>query len=155
MVTEAVRVAQGGADLRAVLDAANRAVAGTEMLGMFDTMKYLARSGRISRAIAAAGSVLNVKPLLTFKDGEIVRAGMTRTVSRAMDKLHEFVAGRSGIRELAVVHSAAPQLAEELKNRLGPLLPQGNTLVLELGVALGVHGGPGVLLVAVRRSDSG
>ena len=43
---------------------------------------------------------------------------MARTFSRAMDKLHDFVASRPGIRELAVVHSAAPGLAERLKEYL-------------------------------------
>jgi len=154
VVMEAARTAAAGADLAAVLDATHRAMATTDMLGVFDTMKYLARSGRVSRAIAAAGGVLNVKPLLTFRDGEIVRAGMLRTVSRAMDRLYEFVASQPGIRELALVHSAAPELAEELRQRLGTVFPAKETLVLELGAGLGVHGGPGVLLAAVRRSGS-
>lgn len=154
VVMEAARAARAQGSLRAVLGATHRAMASTEMLGMFDTMKYLARSGRVSRAIAAAGSILNVKPLLTFRDGEIVRAGMARTVSKAMDRLHEFVASRSGIGDLVLVHSDAPELAEGLKQRLEPVFQHEKALVLELGVALGVHGGPGVLLVAVRRSDS-
>jgi fatty acid-binding protein DegV len=63
------------------------------------------------------------------------------------------VKSKENIQELAIVHSAVPEQANELKRRLGNLFPEDKILVLELGSALGAHGGPGVLLLALRESD--
>lgn len=153
VVLAAARLARARKGLPEVLEGAKQAIRQIEMLGMFDTMKYLARSGRVNRAIAAAGNILNVKPLLTFRDGEIVRAGMVRAASRGMDQLYDFVRSRENIRELVIVHSAVPEQAEALRTRLGSLFPEKKIIVLKMGAALGANGGPGVLLVALRTGE--
>jgi DegV family protein with EDD domain len=153
VVLAAARLARRGRSLPEVLEGAKQAIRQIEMLGMFDTMKYLARSGRINRVIAAAGNILDVKPLLTFRDGEIVRAGMVRAASRGMDQLYDFVRSRENIRELVIVHSAAPEQAEALRARLDSVFPAKKITVLKMGAALGANGGPGVLLVALRTGD--
>ncbi len=153
VVLTAARLARAGKGLVEVLEETKRTIRQIEMLGMFDTMKYLARSGRVNRAIAATGNILNVRPLLTFRDGEIVRAGMVRAVSRGMDHIYDFVRSRENIRELVIVHSAVPERADELRRRLGSLFPAEEIIVLKMGAALGANGGPGVILVALRTSD--
>jgi DegV family protein with EDD domain len=149
----AARLARRGKSLPEVLKETRLAIRQVEMLGMFDTMKYLARSGRVNRAIAATGNMLSVKPLLTFRGGEIVRAGMVRAVSRGMDQIYNFVRSKENIREMVIVHSAAPERANELKQRLGSLFPAKKILVLKMGAALGANGGPGVMLVSLRVGD--
>lgn len=153
VVIAAARLAQQGHNMEDTLEEAHRAIKQVRMFGVFDTMKYMARSGRVSRAVAAAANILDVKPLLTFRDGEIVRAGLVRTALRGMDKLYQFVKNRENIQELAIVHSVVPEQANELKRRLGNLFPEDKILILQLGAALGAHGGPGVLLIALRESD--
>jgi DegV family protein with EDD domain len=88
VVTAAARAAQAGANQAEVVNEANKDV---RMFGMFETMKYLARSGRVNKTIAAASSVLHVMPLLTFHEGEIVRAGLVRSISKGMDRIYDFV----------------------------------------------------------------
>jgi DegV family protein with EDD domain len=153
VVLAAARLARRGKGLPEVFEGVKQAIRQVEMLGMFDTMKYLARSGRVNRAIAATGDILNVKPLLTFRDGEIVRAGMVRAASRGMDQLYDFVRSRDNIRELVIVHSAAPEQAETLRTRLDSVFPAKKITVLKMGAALGANGGPGVILVALRAGD--
>lgn len=80
VVMAAARMACAGAGLAAIKDEALRAVKQVHMFGMFGTMKYLARSGRVSNTIATASRTLHAMPLLTFHGGEIVRAGLVRTV---------------------------------------------------------------------------
>jgi DegV family protein with EDD domain len=150
VVLAAARLAQAGKNLPEVLKETKLAISQIEMLGMFDTMKYLARSGRVNRAIAATGNILNVKPLLTFRGGEIVRAGMVRAATRGMDHIYDFVRSKKDIRELVIVHSAAPERANELRMRLATLFLVEDILVLKMGAALGANGGPGVILVAIR-----
>ncbi|MDD5312403.1 MAG: DegV family protein [Dehalococcoidia bacterium] len=148
----AAKVAKAGAGFTDVLAETRRAVSQVQMFGMFNTMKYLALSGRVSKTIASAAKVLDVKPLLTFKDGDIVRAGLVRTFSKGMERIYDFAARKNNIREMAIVHSSVPEWAGQLKKRLGAIFPEEKILVSQLGAALGVHGGKGVLLVALRQA---
>ena len=154
VVTTAARAAQSGASLSEVIDEAKNAVDEVRMFGMFETMKYLARSGRVNKTIAAASRILNVIPLLTFYDGEIVRAGLVRTISKGTDKIFDFVKKNTPISELVIVHSKIADQAEKLKQRLKEFIQEEKIAIAELGAGLGVHGGPGVLLAAIRKSET-
>jgi DegV family protein with EDD domain len=147
----AARAARNGANLAEVTDEAHKAVREVRMYGMFETMKYLARSGRVNKTIAAAARFLNVMPLLTFHDGEIVRAGLVRAISKGMDKIYDFVKNNTPIKELTIVHSQILDQANRLKARLGEFIQEEKIAIAELGAGLGVHGGPGVLLVSIRK----
>ena len=153
VVMAAARLAQSGAGLSEVINEANRAVNQVHMFGMFETMKYLARSGRVNKAIAAASGILNVMPLLTFHDGEIIRAGLVRTVNKGIDRIYDFVKGNIPISELIIIHSKVEDQADKLKQRLSEFIKEEIISISELGSSLGVHGGPGVLLAAIRRSE--
>ena len=154
VVIAAAQMAQAGASFSEVVNEANKTKIQVGMFGMFETMKYLARSGRINKTIAAAASVLHVMPLLTFHDGEIVRAGLVRTINKGVDRIYDFVKNNAPIGELTIVHSKVAEQAMQLKERLGDFILEEKIRIAELGAGLGVHGGPGVLLAAVRRSDT-
>ena len=149
-VLRAAKSAADGQDIQTVTNDVIKATSEIKMFGMFSTTKYLARSGRVNKAIAVAGSILNVKPLMTFHDGEVVRAGLVRTVLQGMNHILRFIESRVPISELMIVHSEIPELAEQLKTMASKYIPSDRIIVSQLGAALGVHGGPGVLLVAVR-----
>jgi DegV family protein with EDD domain len=152
IVIQAAKLARAGESLSRILETIKLNIEKTRMLGIFDTMKYLVRGGRVSSIRASAARILNVKPMLTFRDGEVVQAGLVRSYDRGINKIVEFVRSQGKIMDLAIAHSVVPERAAQLKSRLGELFPINNILVAELGPALGVHGGPGVLLVALRKS---
>lgn len=152
VVTAAARLAKIGAGLADVITEANKAISQVRMFGMFETMIYLARSGRVNKTIAAASRILNVMPLLTFHDGEIVRSGLVRSVNKGMEKIYDFVRNNIPVSELTIVHSKVAEQANKLKKRLGEFIAEEKINIAELGAGLGVHGGPGVLLAAIRRS---
>lgn len=152
VVIAAARAAQAGAAFYEVIDEARKAISNVRMFGIFETMKYLARSGRVNKTIAAASRILNVMPVLTFHEGEIVRTGLVRTVHKGMEKITSFVLNNAPIAELTVVHSKVAGQAMELKKRLGEIMDEEKINIAELGAGLGVHGGPGVLLAALRKS---
>jgi DegV family protein with EDD domain len=154
VVTAAARMAQTGASFPEVVNEAYAAVNQVGMFGMFETMKYLARSGRVNKTIAAASSVLNVMPLLTFHDGEIVRAGLVRTINKGVDRIYNFVKNNAPISELVIVHSKVLDQTSQLKQHLTEFVQEEQISIAELGAGLGVHGGPGVLLAAIRRSGN-
>jgi DegV family protein with EDD domain len=150
VVQAAARLANRGAAIPEVLAETKLAINQVHMFGMFETMKYLALSGRVNKTIASTANFLNVKPLLTFKNGEIIRAGLVRTIAKGMDRIIKFVEARAPIKEITIVHSDVPDQAQELKTRLSGLIHKELISITELGAALGVHGGPGVLVLALR-----
>ncbi len=122
------------------------------MIGMFDTLEYLARGGRIGRARALFASLLNVKPLLTLKDGEVEPAGRVRNRSDGINALLRFARSYPEIEDLAVVYSTTPEEAQSLAGSLAPLVAGRPVRMARLGPVLGVHGGPGILFVVLRAA---
>ncbi|MDD4859071.1 MAG: DegV family protein [Dehalococcoidales bacterium] len=147
----AARVAKTGANLQTVLNEARQAVEQTHICGLLDTLKYLHRGGRIGKAKALLGSLLNVKPILAMRDGELVPAGLARTRNRGLDKLTDFVKEALNIQEIGLVYSTSAAEAVSLRERLGSFFSSERIHISRLGPALGVHGGPGTLLLALRE----
>ena len=149
-VLTAAKSAREGKDIQTITSDTLKAISEIKMFGMFSTTKYLARSGRVNKAIAVAGSILNVKPLMTFHDGEVIRAGFVRTVPQGINRILKFIESRMPISELIIVHSKIPEQADQLKTMATKYIDSNRIIVSQLGASLGVHGGPGVLLIAVR-----
>ena len=150
----AARLALLNENLTRILEDVKQTIKNTHLRGTFDTLKYLALGGRIGKARALLGSVLNVKPIVTLRDGEISPIGNVRTRTKAVEKLFEFVKSALNIQELAVVHNTTPDEAYSLKDRLSSLVSSNRLHMARLGPALGAHGGPGALIVAMRNGDS-
>lgn len=153
VATIAARAAQAGAGFREVVDEAKQAVNQVGMFGMFETMKYLARSGRVNKTIAGVSRMLSVMPLLTFHDGEIALGGIVRTVNKGMERIYNFVKHNLPVSEIIIVHSQVTDQANQLKKRLSEFIKEEKIAITSLGAGLGVHGGPGVLLVAFRKTE--
>lgn len=151
VVMAAARLSNAGESLPNILKEAKETVSQIGMLGILDTMKYLALGGRVSQRTAAVSKMFQVKPLITFKNGEIVREGLVRSYASGVDRLYAFVKDTPFVKDLAIAYSTVPEQAIELRKRLGSIFPEEKILVAQLGAALGAHGGPGVLLAAVRH----
>lgn len=147
----AARLARAGEGLPEIMNEVTEAIAHMRLLGVLDTLKYLLLGGRIGKARALLGSVLNVKPLLTIREGELLPAGVARTRVKGVERLYELAKNALNIQELAVVHSTTPGEASSLKERIASILARERIHIARLGPALGVHGGPGTLLLALRE----
>ncbi len=151
----AARLARAGEGLNRVMDEVREAVIATRIVGLLDTLKYVLLGGRLGKAKALLGTLLNVKPLLTMRGGEIMPVGVVRTRAKGIEKLVEIVRSALNIQELAIVHSTSLDEASSLRERLAEVLSEDRIHMARLGPALGVHGGPGTLLVALREKVSG
>jgi DegV family protein with EDD domain len=154
MAISAARLALLNENLAKILEDVKQGIKNTHLLATFDTLKYLKLGGRIGKARALFGSVLNVKPVVTLRDGEISPIGNVRTRTKAVEKLFEFVKNALNVQELAVVHSTTPDEAHSLKDRLSSFIGSNRLHMARLGPALGVHGGPGTLIVVMRNDVS-
>jgi DegV family protein with EDD domain len=145
---EAARMAQAGADLSRVADAARHVAKTGWMIQTADTLKYLYMGGRIGRAQRLVGSLLNVKPLIGMEDGIIIPLGQARSRSKAYAKMLDLMRERSPIHvpiKIAVTHVAAPEQAEVLLEMVEQTFDCRESLISELSPALGVHTGPGMV----------
>jgi DegV family protein with EDD domain len=146
----AARVAQAGGSLPEVREETKKAIKQVRLLGLLDTLKYLLLGGRITKARALVGILLKVKPLLTIRDGALIQAGLARSYAKGMDQLYEFVKSITDVQEVAIVYSTVPDEANLLRKRIGSLISEERIHMARLGAGLGVHGGPGTLIVAAR-----
>jgi len=113
-----------------------------------DTLEYLYKGGRIGAAKALAGSVLQIKPILLFKDGQINQFESQRTKKRAISRIIELVQQEcpaSPDSHLAILEADAMDDAIELRNSFSSYLNLKDIQICDLPPAIIVHAGPGVL----------
>ena len=110
-----------------------------------DRASVTERGGRIGHARALLGSLLNVKPILQLKEGEVVPLGRARGRPQALSRLVELLERDGHVSQLAIMHGAAPADAEQLRERVAASYPGLDILLTEIGAVLGTHTGPGVI----------
>jgi DegV family protein with EDD domain len=113
------------------------------------TLEYLQRGGRIGKAQALAGSLLNVKPILSIEDGEIVPRARVRGRQKALEEFARVFIGatqdRPGLR-VAIAHANAPEWIEVLRDLVVRARPAAEIELIEvLGAVVGTHSGPGAV----------
>jgi DegV family protein with EDD domain len=145
----AARAAREGATLEEIEELVNDAVPRTVTYGLFDTLEYLAKGGRIGRAQAMLGTLLRIKPILAIRSGEVVPAERVRTRARAIDRLCELVQEGGTPVELSVMDSTSPADADTLVRMLTPVFPPERMYRAKIGPVMGVYVGPRALGVAV------
>jgi DegV family protein with EDD domain len=150
LVMAAGTITKSGKNLPQVTEEVERIIPRIRLLGLLDTLKYLARGGRIGRTRALLGSILAVKPMLTMKDGELESAGQVRKRTDGIERLVDFVKKTADIEALSIVYSTTPDEAQALSERMDSIFNKEKIRLVRLGPALGAHAGPGILFVALR-----
>jgi len=145
MALEGAKLARAGRDRQAVADCLLGLVPKARVICVVDTLTYLERGGRIGKARALLGSLLNVKPILQLKDGEVVPLGRARGRPQALNRLVELLERDGKVRQLAIMHGAAQTDAEQLRERVASSYPGVDIQLTEIGAVLGTHTGPGVI----------
>jgi len=115
-----------------------------------DTLEYLQRGGRIGGAAALVGKLLQVKPILTLRDGRVEALARERTKKRAMQRFRELVLEEVSADIspcLQIMHSEAPAEAQELFDFFKGELKRDDFLIFDLVPAIVTHAGPGTLAV--------
>jgi DegV family protein with EDD domain len=150
----AATAAKAGQGLQQVLEEVTQTIHNTHLLGLLDTLKYLLLGGRIGKAKALLGSVLNVKPILATRDGEVIPITQTRTRAKGIERLFDFVKDAVNIQDLAIAYSTTLGEAQTLAQRIGSIFTKAPIRIARLGTTLGVHAGPGALIVALREKTA-
>ena len=153
LVIAANKMAKAGMSLQQIAQEVRRMMPTIRVFGLLDTLKYLAMGGRIGKVQALLGSVLNIKPMLTIKDGALAPSGRVRNRAKGIDILFDYVKNTPEIQDLAVVYNTTLEEAKTFVARLGAIYDEAKIKLARLGPALGVHTGPGILFIALRRKE--
>jgi len=153
IVISAAKAAQAGANLDELADLVRKAMPRSHAIMSFDTLKYLAKGGRIGKAQSFLGSILSVKPILTIRDGEVHPVTRVRSRAAGVDYLYNSAASYSHIEELAVEYATTPDEADDLVERLNSVFPKERIYRSTVSPVLGTHAGPHVLSVSVLEAE--
>lgn len=152
IVIAAAEAAQSGASLDEVVAIVNARIPRSHLVIYFETLKYLAKGGRIGKAKGLLGSMLSIKPILTINEGEITPLTQRRSKAAGMEYIYSFVARFPNIEKLAVEDCTTPDDADGLADRLSSLFPGECIYRSKISPVLGTYAGPGTLAVTVLET---
>jgi DegV family protein with EDD domain len=150
----AARAAKAGEKLPDILKIVNEAIPEVHIQVLFDSLKYLAKGGRIGKAKGFLGTLLNVKPILGMKDGVVVPVSQVRSFSKGLEQLYVYLENalkiKGNVKELAIMYNTTQKEAQALAERIAPLYPREKIIMGEIGPILGAHAGPNLVGVSFR-----
>jgi DegV family protein with EDD domain len=136
------RVAAESPTLDEAVTRVNERIPRCRVLALLDTLRYLEMGGRLSRAQAVIGTMLDLKPILLVKDREIKPVDRVRTKARAMTRMVEFFESEGAVEYVGVMHAQSPDEAEQIITRLRPAVGEREITAGQIGCVLGTHVGP-------------
>jgi DegV family protein with EDD domain len=153
IVLSAARAVKEGANLTKVTEMVRRATSRSHLIAYFDTLKYLAKGGRIGKAQGLLGSVLSVKPILTVKEGEMAPLTRVRSLTAGLDYFYNAVSAYPDIEALAVEHATTPRDADELVERLTAVIPRERIYRSVISPVIGTYAGPNALALTILEAE--
>ncbi len=153
LVRAALEDIKAGDSAATVAEKSTRRRGKVTILVLLDTLTYLHRGGRIGRAQALVGSLLNIKPLIAVRDGEVVPLARPRSRSKGIDMIVQQVRDCGPLRSLAEFHAAASESMSDLESRLGAAVSNVTAIFGRIGPVVGAYSGPGGLGVACLGAD--
>lgn len=152
MAVVAAKEAMDGKSVEEILASIEKLRSECRIYFIVDTLQYLHKGGRIGKASALFGSLLNIKPILTLDDsGQVTPVDKVRGHKKALKRIVDMLKEEFGTRKirLAVAHSEALESAKELFGMVNEELNVELLHYTNLGPVIGTHTGPGTLAVFV------
>ena len=149
IVEAAARAAVDSAPLPEVVRIVRGMVPHMYALFFSDSLEYLEAWGRLGPAQTLLGTMLNLKPLSTMEDGDLLPIEKVRNYQRAVDKLYDFIVEFSRIEQMFLLQNGFEAEAAQLLERLEVAFPGREFPVIGFGPSLAVHIGPRALGIVV------
>lgn len=151
----AITLKQSGCDAGRIAEAIARKKKDLRVFGAVDSLEYLIKGGRLSKAAGAVGTVLGIRPILSLSDGALVVAGKARGVKAAINMTHDFIR-QAGI-DLTMPYGLGytgmdPTVLEPFLNAAGSVFQPDSTPIFQVGSTVGTHTGPGLFLAAFFKT---
>jgi DegV family protein with EDD domain len=149
MALEAAQAASQGASVSDIITLISDIRKRTHLFAALSTLKYLVMGGRVSNLAGGVATMLNIKPILTIRDGKLDLLERVRTQKKAWERVIELSAGKAGdrqIEQMCILHVNAPQMAREFENEIRSRLQcPKEILFVEVTPGLSVHSGAGMV----------
>ena len=151
LVRLAIRLREAGKTAGQIAAVLEHAKEHLHLVAVIDDLKYLRKGGRLPAAVAVAGGMLGIKPLISIKEGKVAMAGKARGLPGA------YVALFKKIEEMGGINEAVPALAgytvstretTPILTYLQDNLQTAEPLVRQIGCVIGTHAGPGAFGLA-------
>ena len=152
-VLEAAKSLKNGKNIEEIKNITINTLSRSNIFLSIDTLDYLIRGGRMSKAKGFIGSKLNVKPILTVEDGLVGQGGKTRNYKKSIDLMLSKISELAPFAYVGIVHSDAPELAADAVKALKAIDGNIEPLVTPLTPVLGVHAGPGAIGFAAVSAE--
>lgn len=150
LVKRAVELRAQGLPLKEIEEKIRAMVSTVEHLFTVEDLDYMARGGRVSKASAFVGGLLNIKPLLHVEEGKLIPIEKVRSRKKVLRRIVELV-GERGVnlskQTVAITHADDLETAEEMKHLLTEAYGIQNFDIQMIGSAIGAHVGPGAISV--------
>ncbi|MFD2216333.1 DegV family protein [Metabacillus endolithicus] len=149
-VKYAVELAKSGKQLEEIENAVKNYCQKVEHIFTVDNLEYLARGGRISKASAFVGGLLNIKPLLHVEDGKLIPLEKIRGRKKVFKRIIEIMKER-GVnlqnQTIAISHGDDEESANEIKALIQEEFQPKDIYINYVGAVIGAHSGPGTLAI--------
>jgi DegV family protein with EDD domain len=151
LVLAAARAARAGQSLAEVVQAVEAQRNRQHLYITLDTVQYLVKGGRASKLSGILAGLLKIRPLLSMQDGELALIEKPRGRQVAKQRLLEIARQHFPAASVTVAHVACLDEARELAATLAAQtgFPVESIPIVEVGMALATHGGPGTLGIGV------
>ena len=159
MAEYAVGLAEQNVSAAEILDKLKEKREKVRLLALVDTLEYLKKGGRISSAVALAGGLLNIKPVISVNDGEIKLLGKARGVRQGNTLLNQEIAKAGGVDfSLPVMLGYTGTQEDQLQKYIQEsndlwAAYDGNLPVAVVGSVVGTHAGPGAVAVGFFAAE--
>lgn len=150
VVAAARQVARGEKDPTVIASAAQRVRDHLGVLFIVDTLEYLEKNGRIGKAAALFGNMLQIKPILTLDNGGVAPLEKVRGKKKALHRVLELLSERIGsqdVIDVAVVHADVFDQGQALLDEVCQRFSCRYRYLSDIGPTIGVHVGPGTVAV--------
>ncbi|WP_442599149.1 DegV family protein [Neobacillus sp. D3-1R] len=148
VVREAAKLAADQHSKEEILSTVQFLTQHMEHLFSVDDLDYLAKGGRLSKASAFFGGLLNIKPLLHMEDGRLAPLEKLRGKKKLLRRMVEMMKERGqsiGLQTIGISHAADEETANELKAMIDEELNPKEIIITSIGSAVGAHTGPGTI----------
>jgi len=152
-VIRAAELARGGLSPTEIGRELRADTASYHLAFFVDTLEYLQKGGRIGRAASLVGSMLHLKPILGVEEGQIVPYERTRTKTKAIEGLAQFVRGFPRIERLGVLYSSDDDDVNQLEARLLGVHTAEPVYRAQFSPVIGTHVGPGAVGACVYTGE--